>query len=303
MPTRIILDTDIGTDVDDCLALALILGSPELLLEGITCVYGDVALRARIVHKLLALRGLANVPVTLGAAQPLMRLRSVYWEGHEGQGLLTESDEPIPVHTEYAVDFIIRVVMESPGQIHLVCIGPLTNIAQAFLKEPRLAQAVAGLTIMGGVIRSMDRLDLPIAEHNINCDPEAAHIVFSSGAPITLTPLDLTTQVHVDKAGAAHIRQTGTPFHAAVADQLERYPRFQALGRTALHDPLAVATLIDPSLVHYEPVVLEVETAGRLTAAATLARLPRSGEQPNVRLATSVDVTRFESFFVERAGQ
>lgn len=303
MPTRIILDTDIGTDVDDCLALALILGSPELRLEGVTCVYGDVALRARMVHKLLQLRGLSDIPVRMGASQPLLRLRPVYWEGHEGQGVLEAGDEAMPIDPEFAPDYIIRVVMQNPGQIHVVGIGPLTNIALAFLKEPQLAQAVAGLTIMGGVVRGIDRLDLPVAEHNIICDAEAAHIVFSSGAPINLIPLDLTTQVRINAAGADGIRQGRTPFHSAVADQLDRYPRFKHQDWTSLHDPLAVATLIDPSLVQFEPVLLEVETTGRLTAGATLARLPRSGEQPNVRLATSVDIPRFEAFFVERAAQ
>lgn len=303
MPTRIILDTDIGTDVDDCLALALILGSPELAVEGITCVYGDVALRARMVHKLLQLRGLRDIPVLMGASQPLMRLRPIYWPGHEGQGLLEAGDEAMPLNPEFGPDYIIRVVMQNPGQIHVVGIGPLTNIALAFLKEPQLAQAVAGLTIMGGVVRGMGRFDLPMAEHNIICDAEAAHIVFSSGAPITAIPLDLTTQVRVTTAGMERVRQADTAFHRAVADQLEGYPYFRQQGWTYLHDPLAVATLIDPTLVQFESVVLEVETSGRLTAGATLARLPHSNEQPTVRLATAVDVARFETFFLERAEQ
>lgn len=303
MTTRMILDTDIGTDVDDCLALALILGSPELQLEGVTCVYGDVVLRARMVHKLLQLHDLNAVPVLMGASQPILRLRPIYWEGHEGEGLLEAGDEAMTLNPEFAPDYIIRIVTENPGQIHLACIGPLTNIALAFLKAPQLAQVVAGLTIMGGVVRGMNRLDLPIAEHNIICDAEAAHIVFSSGAPITVIPLDLTTQVRVTTAGIERIRQAGTPFHKAVANQLERYPHFRRQGWTYLHDPLAVATLSDPTLVQFESVVLEVETSGRLTTGTTLARLPRPNEQPNARLATTVDATRFEAFFLERAAQ
>ncbi|MEZ4666431.1 MAG: nucleoside hydrolase [Anaerolineae bacterium] len=300
MTTRIILDTDIGTDVDDCLALALLLCSPEISLEGVTCVYGDVELRARMVRKLLQLRDYTNVPVLMGVSQPLLRLRSVYWEDHEGQGLLEPEDDEMVLDPRFAPDYIIQMVMENPGQIHLAAIGPLTNIAQAILKEPRIAHAVAGITIMGGVVRGMSRLELPVAEHNIVCDPEAAHIVFSSGAPITLVPLDLTTQVRVDKAGCDRIRSGGTLFHHAVAGQLDLYPRFQLQGWTNLHDPLAVAILVDPSLVQYEKVVVEVETSGRLSAGATLARLPRSNETANVRLATSVDVARFEAFFIER---
>ncbi len=300
MPKRIILDTDIGTDVDDCLALALILGSLELQLEGVTCVYGDVNLRARMAMKLLAMRGLVDVPVMVGASKPLMGLRDVYWEGHEGQGLLEVGDEQLSPSPEFASDYIVRVVMNNPKEIHLVCIGPLTNAALAFLKEPRLAENLASLTIMGGVIGGIHRLDLPYCEHNILCDPEAAHIVFSSKAPITLIPLDLTTQVRIDKSGFERIRAAHTPFHDAVAGQLERYPRFQLLGWTNTHDPLAVATLIDPNFVELKAVHLDIETAGRHTAGATLVRMPRGGESPTVQLGVSVNAAAFETFLIER---
>lgn len=303
MPTRIILDTDIGTDVDDCLALALILGSPELALEGITCVYGNVLLRARMALKLLALRGLTEIPVFGGAEQPLTRRDGIYWEGHEGQGLLEPADDNLMPQSESAVNFLIRTVMDNPGQIHLICIGPLTNAALAFLKEPHLAQNLAHLTLMGGVVRGMNRLDLPYCEHNIVCDPDSARIVFTSGAPITVVPLDITTLVKVDQAGLERIRQTKTPFHAAVADQLARYPRFAKNGQTNLHDPLAVGVVIDPTLVQLQPVHIEVETTGRLTAGATLVRALRPDDTANIQIATAVDSARFETFFIERVEQ
>lgn len=303
MLTRILLDTDIGTDVDDCLALALVLASPELKLEGITCVYGDVNLRARIVQKLLQLRGITGVPVAIGARQPLLAMKAVYWEGHEGQGILEDGDHlPEPVD-EFAPDFIIRMVMENPSKIHLVAIGPLTNIALALVKEPRLAQNIAHLTVMGGVIRGMNRLDLPYAEHNIRCDPEAAHLVFASGMPMTVVPLDITTQVRVRVDGLARIQQAGTLFHQAVAQQLANYPRFQAQGWTALHDPLAIATIIDPTLVHAQSVHMDVEIGGHWSTGATWARLLHPGEESSTKLVTSVEIDRFESFFVERVAR
>jgi len=303
MPTRIILDTDIGTDVDDCLALALILGSPELALEGITCVYGNVLLRSRIALKLLALRGLPQIPVFAGAEQPLTRRDGVYWEGHEGQGLLESADDNLRPQPESAVDFIIRTVMDNPGQIHLICIGPLTNAALAILKEPRLAQNLAHLTLMGGVVRGLNRLDLPYCEHNIVCDPDSARIVFTSGAPITVVPLDITTLVKVNQTGLERIYQAGTPFHAAVADQLTRYPRFAKNGQTNLHDPLAVGVVIEPTLVQLQPVHIDVETTGRLTAGATLVRALRPDDTANIQIATAVDSARFETFFIERVEQ
>lgn len=296
MTTRIILDTDIGTDVDDCLALALILKSPELRLEGITCVYGDVLLRSRMVMKLLELYG-TRVPVMAGARKPLMGLRPVYWEGHEGEGVLEAGDERLMPEPEFAADYIVRMVMANPGLIHLVGIGPLTNIALALLKEPRVAEQVAQITLMGGVVRGLDRLDLPYSEHNILCDADAAHVVFSSGAPINVIPLDLTTRVKVNRDGMERIRQGGTAFHAAVVGQLERYPRFEKQGWTNLHDPLAVASVIDPSLVRMEAVRIDVETGGRHTLGATVMRAQADSRS---RVAVDVDVERFEAFFIER---
>jgi purine nucleosidase len=229
-----------------------------------------------------------------------MNLRPVYWEGHEGQGLLEAADDHLTPGAEFAPDFIVRTVMENPGQIHLICIGPLTNAALALRREPRLAQNLAHLTIMGGVIRGPGGLDLPYAEHNIICDPEAAHIVFASGAPITLVPLDMTVQVRIDTGGLAQVRAANTPFHAAVARQLELYPRFAAQGWTNLHDPLAVAAVIDSELMRWQPVHVDVELTGRHTAGATLMRLPRAGESSSIRVATDVDVSRAEAFIVRR---
>jgi purine nucleosidase len=299
VPTRVILDTDIGTDVDDCLAIALILGSPELQLEGVTCVYGDVDLRARMVLKLLRLRDRTDVPVFLGVRQPLLGRRPVYWAGHEGVGLLDLGDDLTP-NQEHAVDYLIRTVLANPGQIHLLAIGPLTNIALAFLREPSLPAKLAHLTIMGGACRGPGMLDLPIAEHNIKCDPEAAHVVLSAGAPTTLVPLDVTTKVQIRAADAARIRSRGTPFHAAVATQVESYPPFAERGWTHLHDPLAAATLLRPDLVGFEPVRVDVEIGGDYAAAATLMRTPTADLPANARVALTVNTDAAERFVVDR---
>lgn len=299
MPTRILLDTDIGTDVDDCLALALLLCSPEVELIGVTCVYGDVALRARMVAKLLRLRGRADVPVPTGASKPLLGRRPVYWAGHEGKGLLEPTD-PAPPASEHAVDFMVRTVMANPGQIHLIAIGPLTNLALAFSHEPRLAQNLAHLTIMGGAVRGPGRLDLPYAEHNIACDPEAAQVVFTAGAPTTLIPLDVTTRVRFRTDGVARIRAGGTAFHDAVARQVELYPPFARRGWTHLHDPLAVASALQPDLVTTEAVHLDAETGGEHSAGATLVRAPSADAPANVAVALDVDVERFEELLPRR---
>lgn len=297
---RIIFDTDMGTDVDDCLALALILSSPELQLEGVTCVYGDVDLRARMTLKLLRLQGHPQVPVTVGARKPLLNLRPVFWPGHEGKGLLSPDDGALVPNSEHAVDYIVRTITENPGEIHLVAVGPLTNVAIAFLREPRLAEWLSHLTIMGGAIRGRSDLDLPYAEHNIACDPEAAHIVLSSGAPVTLVPLDVTTKVRITPEGVERIRAGGTAFHDAVAGQVELYPTFAKKGYTLLHDPLAVGALVRPDLVGTEPLHVDVGLDGQHGAGTTFARTPTDGVPANARVALEVDSQAFEEFFLRR---
>ncbi len=300
MATRVILDTDIGTDVDDCVALALTLRSPELRLEGVTCVYGDVLLRARMVLKLLRLSGCGHVPVMTGARRPLLGRVPVYWAGHEGRGLLEPEDDALLPDSEPAPDFIARKVMESPGEIHLIAIGPLTNVAMAILREPLVAESLAHLTIMGGVVRGPERLDLPYAEHNIRCDPEAAHIVLSSGAPTTLVPLDVTTQVRIRPEDVERIRQGGDELDLAVARQIELYPPFGARGFTYLHDPLAAATVVRPDLVELVEARVDVELAGTHSTAATLARTPLPEEPSRTRIAVSVNIAEAERFIVDR---
>lgn len=300
MPTRMILDTDIGTDVDDCLALAVILGSPELQLEGVTCVYGDVDLRAKMALKLLKLAGRTDVPVMTGASDTLLGLRDIFWPGHEGKGLLEDEDDVLQPSTEHAIDFIIRMVMDNPGEIHLLAIGPLTNVAIAVRREPALAKNLAHLTIMGGAIRGPESLHLNVAEHNFLCDPEAAHVVMSAGAPVTLVPLDVTTRVEIRRGDLRRIHAGGSAFHDAVAEQVARYPRFAEMGATFLHDPLAAAITIQPDLVHLTEAHVAIETAGQLTTGASIARAPKPDMIANAAVALDVDTRAAEEFVLDR---
>lgn len=300
MPTRLILDTDIGTDVDDCLALALLLASPEIALAGVTCVYGDVALRARMIEKLLALRGVRGVPVLRGASETLLGLRPIFWQGHEGEGLIDPDEVVANAAGEDAVEFLVRTVLANPNAIHLLAIGPLTNVALALKRDPRFGRDLGALTIMGGALRGPGSLGLPYVEHNIRCDPEAAHVVFSAGIDATVVPLDVTTRVRLAPEGVARIAAGGTPFHAAVAEQVERYPGYTSKGYTYLHDPLAAALVVQPDLVTYETVHLDVELGGRLTAGATLMRTPTDDNPANARVAVTVDAARAEAFVLDR---
>jgi len=302
-PIRVIFDTDIGTDVDDCLVLAFLLGSPEIRIEAITTVYGDVALRARICNKLLALRGVAGIPVRAGMSNPLLGIDPVYWPGHEGVGLFEPGDTfavgPDDRAVRHAVEILIDQVLENPGQIHILAVGPLTNIATAILREPAFASAIAKLTIMGGLIQTHQTETL--TEHNIRCDPEAAHIVFSSGATIELVPLDVTLRAIIDVAGVNRIRATGTPYHHAVADQVTRYPGFAERGnRTFLHDPLAAAALLRPDLLTWRDLAVRVELSGRLTRAMTVATAPDEHHPATARVALDLDRPACEDFVLSR---
>jgi len=295
-PYSLILDTDIGTDIDDLLALGFLLNSPEVDLIGITCVYGDVALRAQITLTALQKYG-RDVPVYLGAELPLLRQHDVYWGGHEGEGITDQGAAPLPVTDGFGPSYIVDTVRANPGKVHVAAIGPLTNIALALQQAPDIAEKVASFIIMGGVIRGNDQLELPIAEHNIICDAQAAHVVFASGAPILLTPLNITVQPQITQAHLARIQARTAPFQQLLADQIARYPRFARLGHTSPHDPLALAAWLHPELVETTQVDITVETEGRVSLGATHAKANPDG---NVQLVTSVDVPAFEALLVEK---
>ncbi len=300
MAIRMILDTDIGTDVDDILALSLALTSPEISLEGITCVYGDVMLRARIVDKVLAAAGRQDIPVRLGAESPLLGLKKVYWPGHEGEGILSHED-PLPDFSlENAAAFIVRMVMDNPGQIALAAIGPLTNIALAIKLEPLLVKNIAGLWLMGGAIRSNNQLHLPYTEHNLGSDPEAAHIVFTSGAEIHQVPLDVTLQTSLNRADLETIRQNTSALAQIAAGQVERYPFFAGEGFTYTHDPLVIAAMIDPDLLTWELLHVDIELKSRLCPGASLAHTPEEAYPANALVGLGVDAERFQRMLVER---
>ena len=293
---RTILDTDIGTDVDDSLALALILASPEIDLIGITCVYGDVNLRAKIALKYLELAGVNDVLVYAGATNPLLKLDKIYWEGHEGHAILGDDDDQQP-ESQFAVDYLVETILDNPDEIHVIAIGPLTNIAMALQKSPQITDKIAHLTIMGGVIRGYDDLSLPIAEHNIKCDPDSAHVVLTSGMPITLVPLNITVQTALDQTAVELIRSGGSTFHDAVATELEQYPRFIKYGETSPHDPLAVATLIQPELVSTQTVTAMVDLSQQGSRGAIHFK---DSDDGTVQLVNSVDSPTFKALLLSR---
>ncbi|MEV4564495.1 nucleoside hydrolase [Nonomuraea sp. NPDC049419] len=238
----VIFDTDIGSDVDDALALAVLLGSPEVDLIGCTTVYGDTLLRARLAKRLAGLAG-RTLPVVAGAAETLSG-RPVWWAGHEGRLFPDLGTEQVDEGD--AVAYLVDRVTAAPGQVDVVAVGPLTDIAHAVAASPAFARDVRHLWIMGG------RFDGPEPEHNFTCDAEAAAIVFGSGAPITVTGLEITTTVRMDAADVAAIAGAG-PLGETLKAEIEQWWRFWNEEWNCPHDPITVLTMLVPDLFGFSP--------------------------------------------------
>lgn len=249
---RIILDTDLGTDVDDAMALSQLLGLSEVDLIGVTTVYGDVTLRARLARRIIGLSG-RDVPVYAGRDATLSG-REVWWAGHEGA--LYDDLETERVEGEDAVDFLVRTVIAQPGEIDVVAIGPLTNIAAAIRADDRFAGAVRHLWIMGGAFVG----DEP--EHNLRSDSAAAEITFAAGIPTTITGLEITRFVEIRKDQVDRMGEAGDLGRLLVAE-IEQWWRFWNEEWNVPHDPVTVLTLVEPELFGFSDTgSIRIERAG-----------------------------------------
>jgi len=298
MKKKIIIDTDIGSDVDDAIALVLALKSPELKVEGITTVYGDSMLRAQIVLKLLELMDIDNIPVAAGIDKPLLREREIWWTGHEGKGILTDEDKNLKPIDKHAVDFLIEKIMENPGEITLVTIGPLTNIAAAIIKEPKIIENVKEIVMMGGVARIFDNApEIRYIEHNIHCDSEAALVVFNSNIPITMVGLDVTLKVPINRTHLQRIKNVGTNLTDTLVRLIEIWWGFLKSDSSCMHDPLALSYCIHPEFLKTVNCKVIVETHGKYTDGQTIV-IP--DKNSNVKVAYDVDNEKFVEFLMER---
>ncbi len=306
---HVLIDTDPG--VADALALLLAFSSPELRVEGLTTVAGNVSLDLGSLNtlKLLDFLGVEGVPVVPGAAKPLLRKSrdASNIHGETGLGGATLPEPKGILDERGAVEFILEKVDELGGELTLIPIGPLTNIAGAILVRPSIVHETSGLVIMGGAF-GLTPYGLgnvsPAAEFNVWHDPEAAKIVFDSGIPITAVGLDVTTDPsnRLTEAKFKEIEAAGTRRASFVADLCRHL--IVRYGGVSLHDPLAVAAVIDPSLVETERVAVEVETRGDVTLGLTLVDRRRpyrdDSKEANVEACVSVDGSRFLDLFLER---
>jgi len=291
-PLPIILDTDIGDDVDDALALAVVLNSPELELRGITTVFRNAPRRALLAQHILKVFERSAVPIAAGCSKPLLQsfenTRDGARLGSQFQVLAENSlEKPLP----HAVDFLVQSVdieaePDAENLLTIVPIGPLTNIALALAREPELIPRCR-IVLMGG------QWNEPRAEWNISCDPEAAAMVFNSGVEITMIGLDVTMRCQLNDTHMAQFAEGSTP-RAKLLTQLLKLWSSEVDHPVTLHDPLAVISLFD-DCVTFEEKRIEVALCGEQRGRTVAAE----GE-PNARVAVDVNVERAVQLFMER---
>jgi len=319
-PKRVIIDTDPGTD--DAMAIILALNSPELKVEALTVVPGNVDGRQGLENalKIVSLAGRCDVTVAGGAQHPLNQklITAQFWHGKNGLANVELPPSKCKADPRFGPDLIIEMVHKYPHEITLIPVGPLTNIALAVSKDPSIAGLVKDIVIMGGSITGGNVNGA--AEANIYNDPEAAQIVFNAGWIVTMVGSDvgertLMTREHLVQLQASHGPQSD--FVAKIADfYLTRSEKSGYTG-AAMYDPLAVGIALDPTLGTLKEIHVDVETKGEFTRGETVANRMGSNEnnvlhgdhyeiegvielKPNARVCLASDAERFLQLFVDR---
>jgi purine nucleosidase len=306
MTKRIILDTDPG--IDDSLAILLALASPEISLEGLSVVHGNASSAQGTINALsvLELARAEHIPVYQGCDLPLVQSSLLAPETHGAQGIgYAKLAAP---HTRLQVqkgsDFLIEKIMSSPGEITLVCIGPLTNIAMAIRQEPRITQCIKEVFIMGGAIRHEGNTT-PLAEFNTFVDPHAAHIIFHSGMPITLTPLDVTYQCIFLKDDLNRLLKINSPITKFISDAtrfyMEFHDEYQKIEGCVINDPLTMALTFKPEICDYQDLYVDVDISTGVGLGNTFADFYNYEKKaPNMKVALGVRPRVFMELFLER---
>lgn len=301
---RVLLDVDTG--VDDALAITLAVRSPELEVVGITTVSGNVPVVRCTANTLLVLEmlGAPALPVVSGASTPLARppLTATKVHGADGLGNVTRAyPSPSRRAAEGAAEFLLEAIRRFPEELTLIATGPLTNVATAIQRDPATMRRLRGLTVMGGAVRVPGNVG-PVTEFNFAVDPEAAAIVLGASLGLTLVPLDVTEQVilrreALDGDGGAF----RTFLREMTATTMAFHRKHEGFDGMFLHDPLAVGSVVDPSLVRGQPMHLAIEQHGGMTTGMTVADLRRrSRAAPNASVCTQVDADRFLALFCQR---
>jgi purine nucleosidase len=320
---RIPLILDVDTGIDDSLALLYAAASPEADLRAVTCVSGNVE-AAQVVENTLAvleLAGFDTIEVAVGRRVPLVRPLTITPETHGPRGIGYAELPPARrgVSDRHAVDVIIDEARRAPGEIVLVTLGPLTNLALAVLREPELPRLLRSVVMMAGSYRSSGNT-APTSEWNVSVDPEAMHVVLRAweavagdgvARPVALG-LDVTERAKLVPAHLEKLRAAAGDgadgrvlrfLDEALRFYMEFHSRYDGFYGAFIHDPFAVAAALDPSLVRTEPLTVEVELAGVHTTGETVADWRRRwGRPPNLDVAVEADADRFFERFIQRVG-
>ena len=312
---RAVIDCDPG--VDDTMAIFFGLLCPDVDVVAITTVWGNttVAQTTENALRLLEIIGQPEILVAPGAARPLLGPEPTFAHhvhGADGQGNTQLPPPTLKPADESAVDTLIRLAHEQPGQLTLVPIGPLTNVAQALTRDPSIAQLYKKVVLMGGAFLSHGNVSR-FGEANVWHDPEAAQLVFDAGWPIVAVGLDVTHRALLDQERLDQLRATGTPWgvhlHRITDHYLNAYARHHGKRVCAMHDALALAIAADPSLVRAAPKVrVDVELHGQHTRGMTVGDFrPRpAGEaapDANAEVVLDVDVPRFLDWWLQVLSQ
>lgn len=303
---KVILDTDPG--IDDALAFILLKAMPEVSLQAITTTHGNTTVQKCTENalKLVELLGMQDIPVAEGAHEPLVKSLSVAEETHGDTGLghavlPTSTIEPVATN---AANLIIEIVNANPGEITILTIGPVTNLALALLKEPSLRKKIKNVVAMAGTIHYPGNAT-PSSEYNVFCDPEAFDILLRSGIDLTIVPLDVTykclfTKAHIDRLTGVR-EDIRTFIDRSTAFYMEFHAEYQGIEGCAINDPLAAAILVKPELVTFRDYYVDIELHGEFTTAKLSAdHFAATGNPPNAKVAMEVDVEGFMDFFIER---
>lgn len=290
-PVPILLDTDIGDDVDDAFALLLAARDPRVTLLGVTTVFGDAVQRARIARKLLDLAGRSDVPVSSGRSATL----DGWWPGER---IVSGQDFATAPHTSgisqgHAVDVLIDTIMTAPAPITLVAIGPLSNIGEALQRQPLLASKIRTLLIMGGRLLDPDHQ----GEHNLNSDPVATRLVLTSGIPLTIGTYEVTRQAQLSRTDAQRLQASLDPACKAAAAQLLLYLDLLHREATALYDPLTLTCAYTADYLTTQPWSIQASYEER---RVLLSGAPEP--QSSIRVSTAANASAFHKYLLKTIG-
>ena len=308
MPRAIIIDTDPG--IDDAVAILLALAAPEELnVLGVVAVAGNLplALTERNARRVCELAGRPDIPVYAGCGRPILRSLATaeHIHGETSRDRLLLPEPTMATQAKHGADFLVETLRAAEeGAITLCALGPLTNIAMALVKAPEVAGKIGELAIMGGTCFELGNVT-PAAEFNIHVDPHAAAIVFDSGIPITMMPLDVTHQLLTTPPRLDALRALGNRCGRAVAALLASFERKRrakfASRATALHDPSVIAYLLSPTLFQGREVNVAVETQSPLTLGMTVVDWwGVTGRRPNARVMNTVDADSFYDLLMKK---